>query len=53
VDQLFRSLGQTTERAVGIILSGTGSDGSLGLKEIIVHGASLARSGTETAHLMA
>src|ERR1700722_19629804 len=39
VDQLFRSLGQDQqERAVGIVLSGTGSDGSLGLKEIIAHG---------------
>src|SRR5882757_2660312 len=39
VDQLFRSLGQDErERAVGIILSGTGSDGALGLKEIAANG---------------
>jgi two-component system CheB/CheR fusion protein len=39
VDQLFRSLGQDQrERAVGIILSGTGSDGALGLKEIAANG---------------
>ncbi len=39
VDHLFRSLGQDQrERAVGIILSGTGSDGALGLKEIVANG---------------
>src|SRR5260221_6861611 len=39
VDQLFRSLGQDQrERAIGIILSGTGSDGALGLREIAVNG---------------
>jgi len=39
VDQLFRSLGQDQrERAIGIILSGTGSDGALGLREIAAHG---------------
>lgn len=35
IDYFFRSLAdQKQERAVGIILSGTGSDGTLGLKEI-------------------
>ena len=35
IDYFFRSLAQDQrERAVGIILSGTGSDGTLGLKEI-------------------
>ena len=39
VDQLFRSLAQDqSERAIGIILSGTGSDGALGLREIAANG---------------
>lgn len=39
IDHLFRSLGQDQrERAVGIILSGTGNDGTLGLKEIVTNG---------------
>lgn len=39
VDRLFRSLGeQFRERAIGVVLSGTGSDGSLGLEAIIAHG---------------
>ena len=50
VDQLFRSLGQDLqERAVGIILSGTGSDGSLGLKEIIANGGIVLVQAPETA----
>jgi two-component system, chemotaxis family, CheB/CheR fusion protein len=50
VDQLFRSLGQDQqERAVGIILSGTGSDGSLGLREIIAHGGIVLVQAPETA----
>jgi two-component system CheB/CheR fusion protein len=50
VDQLFRSLGaDLRERAVGIILSGTGSDGSLGLKEIIAHGGIVLVQAPETA----
>ena len=50
VDQLFRSLGQDQrERAVGIILSGTGSDGSLGLKEIIANGGIVLVQAPETA----
>ena len=39
LDQLFRSLAEDQgERAVGIILSGTGTDGTLGLREIVAHG---------------
>ena len=39
VDQLFSSLGHDQrERAIGIILSGTGSDGALGLKDIVANG---------------
>ena len=39
IDHLFRSLGEDQhERAIGIILSGTGSDGTVGLKEIVVNG---------------
>ena len=50
VDQLFRSLGQDQrERAVGIILSGTGSDGSLGLKEIIANGGIVLVQSPETS----
>jgi two-component system, chemotaxis family, CheB/CheR fusion protein len=50
VDQLFRSLGQDQrERAVGIILSGTGSDGSLGLKEIVANGGIVLVQEPETA----
>jgi two-component system CheB/CheR fusion protein len=50
VDQLFRSLGQDQrERAVGIILSGTGSDGSLGLKEIVANGGIVLVQAPETA----
>jgi two-component system CheB/CheR fusion protein len=50
VDQLFRSLGQDLrERAVGIVLSGTGSDGSLGLKEIIAYGGIVLVQAPETA----
>jgi two-component system, chemotaxis family, CheB/CheR fusion protein len=50
VDQLFRSLGQDQqERAVGIILSGTGSDGSLGLKDIIAYGGIVLVQAPETA----
>lgn len=39
IDHFFDSLGRDQkERAVGIILSGTGSDGSLGLKSIELNG---------------
>jgi chemotaxis methyl-accepting protein methylase/signal transduction histidine kinase len=50
VDQLFRSLGQDQrERAVGIILSGTGSDGALGLKEIAANGGIVLVQAPESA----
>jgi two-component system CheB/CheR fusion protein len=50
VDQLFRSLGQDQrERAVGIILSGTGSDGALGLKEIVANGGIVLAQAPESA----
>jgi len=39
IDRFFRSLGEEfQERAIGIVLSGTGSDGSLGLEAIVSHG---------------
>ncbi len=39
VDRFFRSLGEELkERAIGVVLSGTGSDGSLGLEVIVSHG---------------
>jgi two-component system CheB/CheR fusion protein len=50
VDQLFRSLGRDQrERAIGIILSGTGSDGALGLKEIVANGGIVLVQDPETA----
>src|SRR5258708_14899715 len=50
VDQLFRSLGQDQrERAIGIILSGTGSDGALGLKEIVANGGIVLVQAPESA----
>src|ERR1700723_1977282 len=51
VDQLFRSLGEDRrERAIGIVLSGTGSDGTLGLKDIIANGGIVLVQAPETAH---
>ena len=39
IDHFFSSLGaQCGARAIGIVLSGTGSDGTLGLREISAHG---------------
>ena len=39
IDHFFRSLAKTQgEEAIGIVLSGTGTDGTLGLKEIKAHG---------------
>ncbi len=39
IDWFFRSLGEDQEqRAIGVVLSGTGSDGTLGLKQIVAHG---------------
>src|SRR5882724_7048048 len=50
VDQLFRSQGQDQrERAIGIILSGTGSDGALGLKEIVANGGIVLVQAPESA----
>jgi two-component system CheB/CheR fusion protein len=50
VDQLFISLGQDQrERAIGIILSGSGSDGALGLKEIVANGGIVLVQDPETA----
>jgi two-component system CheB/CheR fusion protein len=40
IDAFFDSLGSALhDRAVGIVLSGTGSDGALGLKAIKEYGA--------------
>jgi two-component system CheB/CheR fusion protein len=42
IDSFFRSLAQNeADRAIGIVLSGTGSDGTLGLKEIKAAGGLL------------
>jgi two-component system, chemotaxis family, CheB/CheR fusion protein len=50
IDQLFRSLGpDQRERAVAIILSGTGSDGALGIKEIVAHGGIVLVQAPESA----
>jgi two-component system CheB/CheR fusion protein len=50
VDQLFSSLGRDRrERAIGIILSGTGSDGALGLKEIVANGGIVLVQDPKTA----
>src|SRR5271157_224922 len=39
IDHFFRSLAKAQgEEAIGIVLSGTGTDGTLGLKEIKAHG---------------
>jgi two-component system CheB/CheR fusion protein len=39
IDRFFGSLGEEAgERAVGVVLSGTGSDGSLGIEAIVAHG---------------
>lgn len=39
IDHFFRSLGEDqNERAIGVVLSGSGSDGTLGLKHIVAHG---------------
>ena len=50
VDHLFRSLGRDQrEKAIGIVLSGTGSDGALGLKEIVGQGGIVLVQAPETA----
>jgi two-component system, chemotaxis family, CheB/CheR fusion protein len=50
IDQFFRSLASDQhERAVGIVLSGTGTDGALGLKEIEAAGGMTMAQTPETA----
>jgi two-component system CheB/CheR fusion protein len=50
VDLLFSSLGRDQrERAIGIVLSGTGSDGALGLKDIVANGCIVLVQAPETA----
>jgi two-component system CheB/CheR fusion protein len=50
IDHLFAALGNDRkERAIGVILSGTGSDGTLGLKSIIEHGGAVLVQTPETA----
>jgi len=50
VDRLFSSLGRDQrERAIGIVLSGTGSDGALGLKDIVANGGIVLVQAPETA----
>ena len=48
IDRFFDSLGTALrERAVGIVLSGTGSDGALGLKAIKAYGGLTIAQGTD------
>jgi two-component system CheB/CheR fusion protein len=50
IDTFFRSLAaECNERAIGIVLSGTGSEGALGLKEIRAHGGMTLAQAPETA----
>jgi len=50
IDYFFRSLGEDQkERAIGIVCSGTGSDGTLGLKHIIANGGIVLVQSPETA----
>ena len=50
IDHLFQSLGlDQREKAIGIILSGTGSDGSVGLKQIVARGGIVLAQAPETA----
>jgi chemotaxis methyl-accepting protein methylase/signal transduction histidine kinase len=50
VDHLLRSLGRDQrQRAIGIILSGTGSDGALGLKDVVENGGIVLAQAPETA----
>lgn len=50
IDQFFRSLASDAEtRAIGIILSGTGSDGSRGIREIHNAGGMVIAQSEETA----
>jgi len=50
IDHFFRSLAdQQAERAIGIILSGTGSDGTLGIREIKAAGGLVVVQDPKTA----
>jgi two-component system CheB/CheR fusion protein len=50
IDQFFRSLAEDQrERAVGVILSGTGTDGTLGLKAIKAEGGMVIAQAPDTA----
>jgi two-component system CheB/CheR fusion protein len=50
IAHFFRSLGEDQkERAIGIVFSGTGSDGTLGLKHIIANGGIVLVQSPETA----
>lgn len=50
IDHFFASLGNDQrERAIGIILSGSGTDGSLGLKQIEANGGIVLAQLPETA----
>ena len=50
IDHFFRSLGEDRHaRAIGIILSGSGSDGALGLKSIAANGGVVLVQRPETA----
>jgi two-component system CheB/CheR fusion protein len=49
VDTFFRSLADFGPRAVGIVLSGTGSDGALGIQEIRAAGGMTLAQSSETA----
>jgi two-component system CheB/CheR fusion protein len=50
IDRFFQSLGQDQQqRAIGIILSGSGADGALGLKSIVGNGGIVLVQRPETA----
>jgi len=50
IDVFFRSLaGEMEDRAVGIVLSGTGTDGSMGIKEINGHNGIIIAQSEESA----
>ncbi|MBD3317729.1 MAG: hypothetical protein GF344_18230, partial [Chitinivibrionales bacterium] len=51
IDLFFRSLaGDMHERAIAVILSGTGTDGTLGIKEIKAHGGMIIIQDPSSAH---
>lgn len=50
IDRFFRSLGAALkEKAIGVVLSGTGSDGSVGIKAIVANGGIALVQDPETA----